>query len=137
MDNEIIALSEYHNIIANLLENCCFDSLLKLEVTALLIKHYKDNNLLRSSPANHIKEFFSSFLTLLYSKSRDLKAINECLFILEKEGFVKIKNDNITKTKHIPYVSDVFMQKENIYETMEIINKLSISSFVEDLINYA
>ena len=102
-----------------------------------MIKYHKDNNLLRNSNNNLLKEFFSSFLTILYSKSRDLKAVSECIYILEREGFIKVKNDIVTRIKPIPFVPDAFMNKANIYETMKTIGRLSIGSFVEDLITYA
>lgn len=137
MESEVIVLSEYHNIISNLIERHGFDSLFKIEITSFIIKYYKDNDLMKNYANNHVKAFLSSFLTILYSKSRDLKAINECVHILEKENYIRIKDDNVVRIKPIPYVDDTFMNKTNINETIALISGLSIDSFVEDLITYA
>jgi len=137
MKNEVIALSEYHNIISTLIEKHRFNSLLKIEVTSFMIKYYKDSNLLKKSAKNHFKDFFSSLLTVLYTKSQDLNVINECIYILEKEGFIKVKTDNVVRIKNLFYVSDDFFSNTEVDETIRIINEMSIDSFVEDLITYA
>ena len=137
MKSEILLLSDYYNIIANLIDKFCFASITKIEIVSLLVKHYKDSNLLKDSASNRTRDFLSSFLTVLYSKNSDLLSINECLSLLERKKYIRIDGDKIVKEKEMPFIQDSYIDKSNVISVIELLSELSVESFVEDLIAYA
>lgn len=138
-DRMIIDLSEMASIIAKLVFTHNYNSLLKTELTSLMVKYFMDcnterkvNNLTRFDTV-HV--FFRDFSSIFFSSEKELLYINQAIYIYDKLGILGFDGDNIIKKKEISDLPLIeIMEKEEMKNTFCLIRDMSNKSFLEEVV---
>lgn len=146
MKSNLLLRAEYANIIVILIKKpYSFNSITKLIFTSFGVKHalvHKYSN----RKMDFIQTFLSSLSVKLTSHPEELVAILDVISTLEDNGWIKVSNDTIQVGKNFLNNKKISnnirknsflknIEKKEI-NPLEQINKMSVNSFLEEVLQY-
>lgn len=146
MKSNLLLRAEYANIIVILIKKpYSFNSITKLIFTSFGVKHasvHKYSN----RKMDFIQTFLSSLSVKLTSHPEELVAILDVISTLEDNGWIKVSNDTIQVRKNLLNNKKISnnirknsflknIEKKEI-NPLEQINKMSVNSFLEEVLQY-